>query len=415
MPPSVAILAQATVPGVEIALPFHLTHLAMPSCRSGSGCSVRYGNVVVHCAHVSEAIHVAKELNCSTPGTSFGGHQNLDVLAHAAESSSRILDKLTRCFPDISGRATNSFGTLLRVPRVRSLCAGAASRGTDIEKALRYIASASDAHRHLSHTVIDEVEGIVCALADQHHAGVLSEVPPPPPIDFDGIFAAPRAPSYVEDPPVAVADVYCGAGVHGEGTFEHDGPMYADIDCSDVSGRQGEGTFEHDGPMSCCGSSGNRTAVNCFQGEGTFVIDGPLCEDLNAVGELRSHTVVVATLFVSHFESRLAEASIKAAFIKWLHLWQDRYTDTSMQDDDFSQGSSCPHLHSGNLLVDIDLPCKPCLGKGKGNGETGRKQVFASEAASEAVKFKMVLKKYGHKIAQMDEFLSEYRARRNLE
>ena len=273
---------------------------------------------------------------------------------------------------------------------------------------MRYIASASDAHRHLSHTVIDEVEGIVCALADQHHAGVLSEVPPPPPIDFDGIFAAPRAPSYVEDPPVAVADVYCGAGVHGEGTFEHDGPMYADIDCSDVSGRQGEGTFEHDGPMSCCGSSGNRTAVNCFQGEGTFVIDGPLCEDLDAVGELRSHTVVVATLFVSHFESRLAEASIKAAFIKWLHLWQDRYTDTSWSPADVDYSLQSPVRP---LLVDIDLPCKPCLGKGKGNGETGRKQAVVSEA----VKFKMVLKKYGHKIVQMDEFLSEYRARRNLE
>lgn len=66
-----------------------------------------------------------------------------------------------------------------------------------------------------------------------------------------------------------------------------------------------------------------------MQGEGTFVIDGPLLADLYAVGVLRSHTVVVAELFVSHWESRLADASLKAAFIKWYHLRQDRYTDTA--------------------------------------------------------------------------------------
>jgi hypothetical protein len=123
---------------------------------------------------------------------------------------------------------------------------------------------------------------------------VLSAVPPPPPTSFEGIFdncsdftgssvseshsndsghalekanfaflaveefqIVPSAStvSSVVPMPAVVADVYCGDGMRGEGTFEHDGPMYVDTDFSNVSGRQGEGTFEHDGPLSCPGVS----------------------------------------------------------------------------------------------------------------------------------------------------------------
>jgi hypothetical protein len=331
--------------------------------------------------------------------------------------------------PSINGDAVSCFGTLLRVPQVRERFADYKLRDVGLLKLLGHIAAADDAWRHLTAVVLDEATSLV--------SNIIDPPPPPPPpfpssegndasLSLDGadIMSIVVSGDRIMPSPIP-ATISLERSPLGEIPLPTHGAKHISIgpscnyDACESILRDGLMPSESDAHGTCLF---DETPSGLSSRSGGVVKESPEVEVLaHPGGEVLAHhgneqidNVLAYLTEEPLYHKRSPTAPTTQVALPLLHLSKLRPADrvwADMQDDDFSQGSSCPHLHSGNLLVDIDLPCKPCMGKGKGNGETGRKQVVASEA----VKFKMVLKKYGHKIVQMDEFLSEYRARRNLE
>ena len=88
------------------------------------------------------------------------------VLPKAQLAASSSLDAILQVFPELTGSASTSLATALRVRPVRDTLSGHAVRGIPLTKWIGYIASAADAGRHLSVGIIDEV------IAELHHVMV---------------------------------------------------------------------------------------------------------------------------------------------------------------------------------------------------------------------------------------------------
>ena len=97
------------------------------------------------------------------------------VLPKAQLAASSSLDAILQVFPELTGSASTSLATALRVRLVRDTLSGHAVRGIPLTKWIGYVASAADAGRHLSVSIIDEV------IAELHHV-MVPPVPLPIPL-----------------------------------------------------------------------------------------------------------------------------------------------------------------------------------------------------------------------------------------
>ena len=97
------------------------------------------------------------------------------VLPKAQLAASSSLDAILQVFPELTGSASTSLATALRVRPVRDTLSGHAVRGIPLTKWIGYVASAADAGRHLSVGIIDEV------IAELHHV-MVPPVPLPIPL-----------------------------------------------------------------------------------------------------------------------------------------------------------------------------------------------------------------------------------------
>ena len=115
--------------------------------------SIRHGNTVAHVSTPEEAVAIMRAL-ASPPSSTKA--EDAQLLSCASDFSQRSLEALCQAYPQLSGAATRSIGTALRVAQVRSDLCGISVRGTPILKVLGWTAAAADAQRHLTQAVIQE-------------------------------------------------------------------------------------------------------------------------------------------------------------------------------------------------------------------------------------------------------------------
>jgi hypothetical protein len=410
--------------------------------------TVRRGSVLVHCNTVAEAAQIARELDLTLATVpdhvdSIGQILQQSTISEEADAAcSFLLGRVTEACPHIDGKAAQNFGTLFRVADFREICAGQLVRDVDLMRVLQHVAAASDAKRHLTATRVQEAVSLVLKLLETRSH---MSPPPPPPQDFEGVYDTTSeaecsdvslpssATSHCVTQQLGFAD--CTALPGAPATSRSTSHTYGAV-ASRMVYQPGR---VDDPPMHGIDDK-NQEAVEKDDSK-PFLCHEDIDEQIDKVLAFLTEEPI--------FHKRPPTTPTTQAASPPLHLSKLRPADrvwADMEDDDAPLWfPSCPHLHSGYSLVDTASqgltdfarlpcqqafgakaisdatmpgtnekwmrPCKPCMGKGKGNGEICRKQLVTSDA----VKFKMVLKKYGHKIVQLDEFLSEYRARRRLE
>ena len=129
--------------------------------------SVAYGGAFVHCTP-GQLRGVMRELGITLPPTPTKDSMTAevdgalagkdDILSVAQLAGKRLHEVLLTKFPLLHGRAVKNFGTCLRAECVRIALQGQIMRGNEVLEYLGYIAAAADAGRHLTATVIAEVE-----------------------------------------------------------------------------------------------------------------------------------------------------------------------------------------------------------------------------------------------------------------
>ena len=143
----------------------------MPKVRN-QGLTLRIGRGVVHGCTLQQARELL--LPCSdhiSSATSISP----TILDQACAAAKSLHSDLLKSQPDITGRAAKNFGTMLHVASMRSLLSGSnlEVRGMPLQQVLGYIASAADAQRHLTSTVISETLDVIAELL-----GSSSALPP---------------------------------------------------------------------------------------------------------------------------------------------------------------------------------------------------------------------------------------------
>ena len=83
------------------------------------------------------------------------------VLTRAQQSANSALNKCVRLFPTLTGPATTNFATTIRTPPVRALLNGKNLRGTPLAKLVGHMSDAADAGRHLSITILEEIDELL--------------------------------------------------------------------------------------------------------------------------------------------------------------------------------------------------------------------------------------------------------------
>ena len=83
------------------------------------------------------------------------------VLTRAQQSANSALNKCVKLFPTLTCPATTNFATTIRTPPVRALLDGKNLRGTPLAKVVGHMSDAADAGRHLSMTILEEMDELL--------------------------------------------------------------------------------------------------------------------------------------------------------------------------------------------------------------------------------------------------------------
>ena len=117
--------------------------------------TLRRGNQVMHIYEESLALRLWSRPDADEPPCASA--VRTDTLLQQAQSAARSAhEMLLRRWPDLTGAASTSLSTALRVKRVRALLSDEDVRGLSLAKRLGYVASAAAAGRHLTTCAIDE-------------------------------------------------------------------------------------------------------------------------------------------------------------------------------------------------------------------------------------------------------------------
>ena len=124
------------------------------------GIPVRHGHALLHARSTDEAAELVTKLQAARP-SHLNTSENIlavgtDLLSVAASASAaKALGTIVGSFP-ITGKATRTLGTALRVEQVRGQLQTASVKGEPLLKVLEWIAKAADAYRHLTGPLMDE-------------------------------------------------------------------------------------------------------------------------------------------------------------------------------------------------------------------------------------------------------------------
>ena len=137
---------------------------------------MRFGRALAHVADVDQAAELMLKLNraSSTDDGTASGRD--DLLSKIAVSSNEVLGILSQIAP-LKGQARKSLGTALRAATIREELKDVSTvNGDSLLRELQYIASASDAARHLSQDSI--FAAVDCLRLRCTHAGSRGEKEP---------------------------------------------------------------------------------------------------------------------------------------------------------------------------------------------------------------------------------------------
>ena len=105
--------------------------------------TIRRGHELIAIHDLDLAREILKnQRHDSPPDNVANGHALLSQVQKAANS---VHDVILKAYPHLSGPATSSFSTALRVSEVRTIFTGHRLRGIPLDKLLTYLASAADA------------------------------------------------------------------------------------------------------------------------------------------------------------------------------------------------------------------------------------------------------------------------------
>ena len=161
---------------------------------TGKGIPIRHGTTICYARDAMEAARIMVELETGAGHSQqqqrqeqqqvhldTGAGDNLDIARLAADTTKRLHALILQSCPSLVGKAAKNFGTALRAAQVRQLFSGVGLREVELLQWLEYVANAADAHRHLSSTIVFEVEALVALTLHASAPTPLDPRPQPPP------------------------------------------------------------------------------------------------------------------------------------------------------------------------------------------------------------------------------------------
>jgi hypothetical protein len=120
--------------------------------------TIEHKGTFIH-VHVSQVAAVLQQLH--------GNSASNDLCIKSSQAANAMHSALLSALPELQGKATSSSSTAIRTPIVRSLVKNKVHRGIDVDKLIRFVSAASDAQRHLTCQLIDEVVQLVNSIINK--------------------------------------------------------------------------------------------------------------------------------------------------------------------------------------------------------------------------------------------------------